>query len=147
MVKVIILVVTGVLALIAQSVYFLKDDRTANTDPADKPIKFKWHVAGGIIHIWMYYIMADNYGYHWGLLMSSLTWLLFDGAVNTYAIRKEFFYIGFTALIDRGQRGVTDWINKLTGTYFIDPRSLSAILKIGFALYSIISLILHYGRF
>lgn len=146
MIKVIVLVITGVLALIAQSVYFLKDDRTANTDPADKPIKIKWHVAGGLIHCWMYYIMADNYGYNWGLLMASLTWLLFDGAVNTYALRKEFFYIGTTALVDRAQREVATWINKLTGRYFIDPRSLSAVLKIGFVIYSIVCLILHYGR-
>jgi hypothetical protein len=145
-VKVIILIVTGVLALIAQSVYFLKDDRTANTDQKDKPIKIKWHVAGGVIHGWMFFIMADSYGNHWGAAMASLTWLLFDGAVNTYTLHKEFFYIGNTALIDRAQREATEWINKLLGTHFIDPRLFSAVLKVGFVLYSIISLILHYGR-
>lgn len=141
----IILIVTGVLALIAQSVYFLKDSTTPATSPLDKPIKIKWHIAGGVIHAWMYYTIADNYGHHWGFLMASLTWLLFDGAVNTYALHKEFFYIGTTALLDRGQRALTAWINKLTGTYFIDPRSLSAVLKIGFVIFSLISVIKHYG--
>jgi hypothetical protein len=138
MIKIIILIVTGVLALIAQSVYFIKDDRTANTDPADKPLKTKWHIAGGLIHVWMYYVIADNYGLHWGLWMATLTWSLFDGFINS-AIKREFFFVGTTALIDKAQQ----WIAKRLG---INVNLLSALLKLvlsGFTLYFTIR---YYGR-
>lgn len=138
MIKTIILIITGVFALIAQSVYFLKDDRTANIDPNDKPLKIKWHVAGGVIHVWMYYVIADNYGLHWGLWMASLTWALFDGFIAG-AIGREFFYVGNTSLLDKAQR----WMAKLL---HINVNLLSAILKLLLTLATLYITIRHYGK-
>lgn len=138
MIKVIVLIVTGVLALIAQSVYFLKDDRTANTDPADKRLKRGWHMAGGLIHIWSYYLIADNYGLHWGLWMASLTWSLFDGFINS-AIKREFFYVGKTALLDKSQQ----WVAKRIG---INVNLLSALLKLVLTGLTLYFTIRYYGR-
>jgi hypothetical protein len=141
MTKVIILIVTGVLALIVQSVYFIKDDRTDNSAKADRPLKLRWHLAGGALHCWMYYVISDSYGYHWGIVMASLTWLTFDGSMNIYALKKEFFYIGHTALIDRVQHWLADLLNKLTGKYLITGSQLSACLKVIFVITSIMILI------
>jgi hypothetical protein len=117
-----ILIVTGVAALIIQMIYFIKDDRTPNESPRDKLIKKLWHFAGGAIHGWMYFVIADQYGAEWGLLMATCTWLLFDGFINTYALGKEFLYIGNTAFIDIVQQ-------KAAKLLHIDVRLLTASLK------------------
>jgi hypothetical protein len=137
-IKAILLIITGVFALIAQSVYFLKDDRTANTDPHDRPLKTRWHIAGGLIHVWMYYVIADNYGVQWGLWMATLTWSLFDGFINS-AINREFFFVGTTSLIDKGQQ----WAAKRIG---MNVNLLSAILKLVLTLFTLYFTISYYGR-
>ncbi len=136
----IIKIVTGLFALIYQMIFFIKDDRAVNHTKEDNGLKLNWHLAGGIIHGWMYYCISDSHGYRWGLLMASLTWLLFDGCINSFALRKEFFYVGKTAIVDRLQQGIA-------GVVSIDVRTISAILKIGFTAYSIYILIKHYGNF
>lgn len=130
MLKIIIIIVVGVLSLIVQMLYFIKDDRTPNDAPKDKPYKLKWHVAGGVLHGWMYYVIADSYGYPWGCLMAALTWFFFDGVVNAYALNKEFFFIGTTALIDRAQQSTAKALR-------VDVRKLTAILKFSLILYAI----------
>jgi len=130
-------IITGLFALIMQMIYFIKDDRTNNNDPKNKGFNLRWHIAGGILHVWMYYIIHKLYGVEWGLLMAASTWLLFDGFINSYALKKEFWYIGATALIDKFQQ----WVGKITG---VDPRGVSAFLKLSFFIGSITSLYLKY---
>jgi hypothetical protein len=130
----IILITTGLTALIIQMLYFLLDDREVNDTARDRQLKKHWHAAGGAIHIWMGYVVGDQYGPEWGMLMGALTWYLFDGFINTYALKREWWYIGETAWIDKAQR----WIAK--GVH-ADPRAVSAFLKHAVLILSIIYVI------
>jgi hypothetical protein len=123
MIKPIILIVTLVASLIAQGVYTLKDDRTANTDPKDPTIKKYWHWAGGVLHVWLYYVMSDSYGIGWGLLTAASTWLLYDGAINYWVLNLPFFNVGNTAFIDKMQ----NWAARKTG---LNVGIISAALKL-----------------
>ena len=145
LIKNLILVLSGLIALIAQSVYFLTDDRTDNTAKVDKKLKFGWHIAGGAVHCWMYYTVYCIAGLYWGLLMASLTWLFFDGAINTYSIKKEFFYVGRTALLDKLQQWLAAQVQTVKFLKKVDARALSAFLKISFVIISLTLLILHNG--
>jgi len=137
MVKVIVIILIGVIALIAQMKYFIRDDRTENNSARDKDIKLKWHFAGGVIHGWMYYVIADNYGIEWGLLISSLTWIFFDGFINA-ELKKEFFYVGETALIDKAQR-------QLAKILHLPPDLVSALLKLALVIITLYFFIQRYG--
>ena len=137
MLKPLLTILIGLFALIAQMVYFIKDDRTENNDPKNKGFNLRWHMAGGLIHLWMYCVIYSLYGIRWACFAASLTWLLFDGCVNSFALNREFFYIGKTAIIDKAQQ----WAGKISG---IDPRAISASLKLLFFFGSIISLIKNY---
>src|SRR6478735_5158685 len=96
--ELIILIITGLVALIVQMIYFLIDDRNENHTARERRIKKYWHWAGGAVHVWMGYAVARIASdWHWGALMGALTWLLFDGFINTYVLRREWFYIGDTA--------------------------------------------------
>lgn len=133
--EVIILIITGLAALIIQMIYFLIDDRNENHTARDRRIKKYWHWAGGAIHIWMGYAVGRIANdWHWGYLMGSLTWLLFDGFVNSYVLKKEWWYIGDTAWLDRAQRTIA-------GAIHIDHRAFSAFLKFVALIISILFLI------
>lgn len=133
--EIIILILTGLAALIVQMIYFLIDDRSENHDARDRRIKKYWHWAGGAVHVWMGYAVARIANdWHWGLLMGALTWLLFDGFINTYVLRREWWYIGDTAWLDSIQRTVAGWMK-------VDHRALSAFLKVAALIISIILLI------
>jgi hypothetical protein len=133
--ELIILILTGIAALAIQMVYFLLDDRAANHTAEDRRLKLVWHAAAGAIHIWMGYAVGRiAYDWHWGLLMGSLTWLLFDGAINTWVLHREWFYIGDTAQLDILQR-------KVAGYLHIEHRAFSAFLKIALLAISVIILI------
>src|SRR5690348_14189661 len=100
-----ILIVTGLTSLIVQMVYFLLDDRTENHTTEDRRLKLWWHAGAGAIHIWMGYAVGRiAHDWHVGFLMGSLTWLLFDGFINTYVLKREWWYIGDTAQLDIAQR-------------------------------------------
>jgi hypothetical protein len=131
----IILIITGLAALIVQMIYFLIDDRSANHTARDRRIKKYWHWAGGAIHVWMAYAIYRITGdWHWGLFMGSLTWLLFDGFINTYVLKREFWFIGTTALLDILQREIASFLH-------IEHRLFSACLKWVALILSIILLI------
>lgn len=133
--ELIILIITGLAALIVQMIYFLIDDRSENHTAWDRRIKKYWHLAGGAIHIWMGYAVYRIAGdWHWGFLMGALTWLLFDGFINTYALNREFWYIGDTAMLDNLQRTIAGFLK-------VDHRALSAFLKFAALIISIILLI------
>jgi len=133
--EIIILIITGLAVLIVQMVYFLLDDREVNHTAKDRRLKLWWHAAAGAIHIWMGYAVG-RIANDWrvGLLMGSLTWLLFDGFINTYVLNREWWYIGDTAQLDIAQR-------KLAGFLHIEHRLFSACLKIGMLIFSILLLI------
>lgn len=130
-----ILIITGLAALIIQMVYFLLDDRAANNTAQDRRLKLWWHAAAGAIHIWMGYAVG-RIAHDWrvGFLMGALTWLLFDGFINSYVLKKEFWYIGDTAQLDIIQR-------KVAGFLHIEHRAFSAALKIAMLTTSILLLI------
>jgi hypothetical protein len=130
----IMLIITGISALITQMIYFLIDDREENHTARDRRIKKYWHWAGGAIHIWMGYVIGDLYGWQWGLFMAALTWYLLDGFINTYVLRREWWNIGETAFIDIAQRKVASFLH-------IDPRLFSACLKHAVLIISILFLI------
>lgn len=131
----IILIITGIGALIIQMIYFIKDDRTPNKDSKDGKIKFYWHAAGGVLHVWMGYTIARiTHDWRWGFLMGSLMWYLFDGCVNSFVLGREWWYIGFTAAIDKVQRFAA-------GILHIEPRLFSACLKHAMLIVSITFLI------
>lgn len=133
--EVIILILTGLAALIVQMIYFLIDDRSENHNARDRRIKKYWHWAGGVIHIWMGYAIYRISGdWHWGFLMGALTWLSFDGFINSFVLKKEFWYIGDTAQLDIAQR-------KVAGFLHIEHRLFSASLKVATLIVSIILLI------
>lgn len=133
--EIIILIITGLAALIVQMVYFLLDDRAENHTANDRRLKLWWHAAAGVIHIWMGYAVGRiAHDWHVGLLMGALTWLLFDGFVNSYVLNKEWWYIGDTAQLDIAQR----WV---AGKLHIEHRLFSASLKIATLILSIILLI------
>lgn len=135
--EIIILIITGLAALIIQMVYFLLDDRTANNTPVDRRLKLWWHAAAGAIHIWMGYAVGSiAHDWHCGFFMGALTWMVFDGAINTWVLHREWFYIGDTAQWDIAQRWVASLLH-------IEHRAFSASLKIGTLAYSIILLIPH----
>lgn len=139
MIKPIVVILVGIASLIVQMIYFIKDDRTSNTDTKDKPFKIRWHFAGGLLHVWMYYTISEIHGKEWGLVMASLTWFMFDGCINSYALGKEFFYVGKTAIIDKAQQ----WIAMRVG---IDPRLVSGVLKVSFLIASIFTVIKFYAN-
>ena len=131
----ILLILTGIAALIVQMIYFIQDDRTPNASPNDRKLKKYWHWAGGAIHIWMGYAIGRiTHDWHWGFLMGALTWYLFDGFVNTYILYREWWYIGDTALLDIAQR-------KAASILHIEPRLFSACLKHAALIISILFLI------
>lgn len=133
--EVITLIITGLAALIVQMIYFIMDDREENHTARDRRIKKYWHIAGGAIHIWMgYAIYRISADWHWGFLMGTLTWLLFDGFINTYVLKREFWYIGETAIIDIAQRKVASFLH-------IEHRAFSAFLKFAALIISVILLI------
>lgn len=121
-------------------IYFLKDNATPQTDPKNKRYNFNWHAAGGAIHLWMGITVAMLWGVHWGILMIAITWYFFDGAVNSWYLHREWFFIGTTAQIDVAQRKVAAWID-------VDPRTLSAILKTILLTGAVVNMFLsHYNR-
>lgn len=126
-----ILLITLLGALIAQSVYFIIDDRTENNTPQDLRLKKYWHWAGGAIHVWFGYVMWRLFGWHWGLLTASITWYFFDGCINSFVLHKEWWYLGTTAWLDKLQHEIADLIH-------IDARTVSAILKNLFLISSIL---------
>jgi hypothetical protein len=130
----VILIITGIAALIVQMIYFLIDDREENHTARDRRIKKYWHLAGGAIHIWMGYVIGRMFGWQWGLLMGSLTWYLFDGFINTYVLRREWWFIGDTAWLDLVQRNVAGFLH-------IEHRLFSACLKHAVLILSILLLI------
>ena len=133
--EIIILIITGIAALIIQMVYFLLDDRNENHTKKDRRLKLWWHAAAGAIHIWMGYAVGRiAHDWHTGFLMGSLTWMVFDGAINTWVLHREWWYIGDTAQIDIAQR----WV---AGILHIEHRAFSATLKIATLAYSILLLI------
>jgi hypothetical protein len=134
-IEVAILIVTGLGALIIQMVYFLLDDRMENHTAKDRQLKLWWHAAAGAIHIWMGYAVG-RIAHDWraGFLMGALTWMLFDGCVNSFVLKREWWYIGDTAQLDIAQR----WI---AGLLHIEHRVFSAFLKIATLLISILLLI------
>jgi hypothetical protein len=130
-----VLIITGLAALIVQMVYFLLDDRAVNGTTQDRRLKLWWHAAAGFIHIWMGYAVGRiAHDWHVGFLMGALTWLLFDGFINTYVLRREFWYIGDTAQLDIAQR-------KIAGFLHVEQWLFSASLKIATLAISIILLI------
>lgn len=133
--EVITLIITGLAALIVQMIYFLLDDRAENHNARDRRLKKYWHWAGGAIHIWMGYTIARIANdWHWGLLMGALTWWLFDGFINSFVLRKEWWYIGTTAWVDIIQRRVAGFLR-------IEHRLFSAFLKLAALIASILLLI------
>jgi hypothetical protein len=132
--EVIILIISGIAALIVQNIYFIIDDREANHTARDRRIKKYWHWAGGAIHIWMGYVIGRFFGWQWGLLMGSCTWYLFDGFINTYILRREWWFIGDTALLDITQRNIAGFLH-------IEHRLFSACLKHAVLIISILFLI------
>jgi hypothetical protein len=133
--EVIILIVTGIAAHIQQMVYFLLDDRTANQTAEDRRLKLIWHAATGICHLWMGYCIG-RIAHDWriGFFTGALYWLLFDGCVNSFVLKREWWYIGTTAQIDIVQR----WA---AGILHIEHRAFSATLKIATIIISILLLI------
>lgn len=134
-IEAIILIITGLAALIVQMIYFLLDDRAENHNARDRRLKKYWHWAGGAIHIWMAYAVGricNNW--HWGFLMGGLTWWLFDGFINSFVLRKEWWYIGDTAMLDKLQRTVAGFLR-------IEHRLFSAFLKLSALIISILLLI------
>lgn len=133
--EIVILILTGLAALIVQMIYFLIDDRSENHTARDRRLKKYWHWAGGAIHIWMGYAVArianDR---HVGLLMGALTWYLFDGFINSFVLRKEWWHIGTTAWLDITQRTIAAHLH-------IEHRLFSACLKHAVLIVSIIFLI------
>lgn len=133
--EVIILIITGLAALIVQMIYFLLDDRSENHTQHDRQLKLYWHAAAGAIHVWMGYAVGRIANdWHVGFLMGALTWMLFDGFINTYVLHREWWYIGNTAQIDIAQR-------KVAGFLHIEHRLFSACLKGAALIVSIILLI------
>lgn len=132
------LILTGLATLIVQMIYFLLDDREANHTARDRRIKKYWHWAGGAIHIWMGVVIGRYCGWEWGLLMASMTWYFFDGFINTYVLRREWWYIGETALLDIAQRRIAKILQ-------VEHRLFSACLKHAVLITSLI--LLFYGRF
>lgn len=114
-------------------VYLLKDDRTSNNTTEDKTIKRYWHIFGGILHVWMGYVMEQAYGNGIGLFTGAIMWIFFDGAINSMVLRKEWWYVGSTAWIDIAQQQLGKWIHT-------DPRLVSAILKLSTLVVAIINM-------
>lgn len=125
---------TGITAFILQMVYFLLDDREANHTAVDRKLKLYWHAAAGALHIWMGCFIGRWFGWEYGLFNAALMWMVFDGSINTWVLKREWFYIGETAQIDIAQRKVAGWLR-------LDHRALSAFLKLATLLISIILLI------
>lgn len=85
------------------------------------------------MHVWMGYVMERAYGHGMGLLTGTTLWYFFDGAVNSWVLNKEWWYIGTTAWIDITQRKLASWLRE-------DPRLISAILKHALLILSILNL-------
>lgn len=129
-----LMLVWFVASLIVQMVYFLKDDRTENHTKIDLFLKMIWHAAAGSIHIWGGVMMSLHYGVGIGVLTSALTWFLIDGAINSWVLNREWFYIGTTAMLDKVQRSLAKWLR------IDDHRAVSAILKFIFLAGAILNL-------
>jgi len=129
--------VTFVVALIVQMVYFLKDDAAPEHTEQDRKLEIGWHLAGGALHVWGAVMVSLISSFHYGLLVASLTWLFFDGFVNTFVFKKGWYYIGNTAALDRTIR----WLCRRRNVYWVNPEAAAGILKILFVVGSIIWLI------
>lgn len=126
--------ITGIAAWTVQMVYFLLDDREANHTVVDRRLKLIWHAAAGACHIWMGCFVGRFFGWEHGFFNAALTWFLFDGFINTYVLKREWWYIGDTAQLDIAQR----WV---AGKLHIEHRAFSASLKIATLILSILFLI------
>lgn len=133
--EVVILIITGLAARVVQMIYFLIDDRSENHNARDRRIKKYWHWAEGAAHVWMAYAIYRISGdWRWGFFNGALTWLLFDGFINSYVLKREFWYIGDTAWIDQVQRTIASFLH-------IEHRLFSACLKSAMLIISILLLI------
>lgn len=124
----------GVVATTLHMVWLLKDDRTPNHTVEDRKIKRYWHLLGGVLHLWIGYVMERAYGQGMGLLTAAMMWNFFDGAINTWVLRKEWWNIGSTALLDIAQAWLGKWLKE-------DPRTVSAVLKITLLLAAIVNVL------
>jgi hypothetical protein len=121
-VEAIAVTVLYVLAAIYQMLYFLHDDRTPNTDNLSKKYSAVWHATGGVCRLIACWVIGRAYGWHWSFVAAVSTWIWFDGSINTWVLRKEWFYVGTTAKTDRFLR----W----AGTKLkVDPRSINGAIK------------------
>lgn len=125
-----------IVAAILQMLYFLKDDRTPNTENLNGRYSDVWHATGGIFRIAACWVIGRAYGWEFCYAALVATWIWFDGAINTWVLRKEWFYVGTTARTDRAIR----WVGKKLR---IDPRTVNAAVKGLVATYLLIYLISH----
>jgi hypothetical protein len=130
----IIQTITGIAAVTVQMVYFLLDDREANHTAVDRKLKLYWHAAAGALHIWIAVVIGRQFGWQHGFFCGSLMWYMFDGCINTFVLKREWFYIGDTAQLDIAQR-------KVAAVLHIEHRLFSACLKHATLIISIILLI------
>lgn len=125
-----LLIISGVCAYLLQMRYFLDNDKEGVS-------RFGLHWAGGILHVWTGATLAIIASLPYGVLFGSLTWLFFDGYVNTFIFGKGWYYIGDRAPLDRAIR----WLCKRRNVYWINPEAAAGILKILLVAGSIIWLI------
>lgn len=129
----------GVAAFVIQMRYFVYDNRPPDPNNQNEKVKIGWHLAGGILHVWcgITISLLPGASFVFGLLFASLTWLFFDGFVNTFVFKKGWYYIGNTAALDRTIR----WLCRRRNVYWVNPEAAAGILKILFVVGSIIWLI------
>lgn len=120
---------------IYQMVYFIRDDRTLNTDPKNRKFSAIWHLTGGIGRLVTCWLLFRAFGWEWGLSAAVILWIWFDGAINTWALNKEWWYVGTTAQTDR----LLQWAGK---KLHIDPRALNAAIK-ALAIISVLIILIH----
>jgi hypothetical protein len=133
----IILLLSIIVAFVVQNICIITDDREQNGTARDSKFKKYWHAAGGFQHLWVMYVIGRFYGWYWSPVAGSLTWYFMDGLINTYVLRREFWYVGDTAVVDIVQKKIACFLR-------LDARLLSACLKHAAVIVSFILLILKY---
>lgn len=98
---------SGVFIVTMHNVYIVKSE---NAYLFDKQLPAKYtrlrHVFGGLLHVWIGFVIGALFGWRWGFFMGSLTWFFTDGFINSFALHTHWFSIGTTAAIDKLQQWV-----------------------------------------
>lgn len=108
-------------------------ERDYNKVAKNQEYSRKWHYWKGLNQLIFFAVVFLFASWKITLVCMAFYWISFDAFFNKIILKRNFFFIGTTSAIDK-------FLQKISTKLHISPNLVSAILKIGFLLSSIILL-------